>query len=59
MNRLTTGPASREEILNALKAYQGAIVMASHDEGAWEALDPERALLPDAVEDLVVEGYQD
>ena len=53
-------PASREEILNALKAYQGAIVMVSHDEGAVEALDPERVLLlPDAVEDLWSKEYQD
>lgn len=53
-------PASREEILNALKNYQGAIVMVSHDEGAVEALDPERVLLlPDAVEDLWSKEYQD
>lgn len=53
-------PASREEILNALKAYQGAIVMVSHDEGAVEALNPERVLLlPDAVEDLWSKDYQD
>ncbi|WP_298490300.1 ribosomal protection-like ABC-F family protein [uncultured Rothia sp.] len=53
-------PASREEILNALKAYQGSIVMVSHDEGAVEALDPERVLLlPDAVEDLWSKDYQD
>ena len=37
-------PASRKEILNALKAYKGAIVMVSHDEGAVEALNPERVL---------------
>ena len=53
-------PASREEILNALKAYTGAIVMVSHDEGAVEALNPERVLLlPDAVEDLWSKDYQD
>ena len=53
-------PASREEILNALKAYTGAIVMVSHDEGAIEALNPERVLLlPDAVEDLWSKDYQD
>ena len=53
-------PASREEILNALKAYTGAIVMVSHDEGAVEALSPERVLLlPDAVEDLWSKDYQD
>lgn len=53
-------PTSREEILNALKAYTGAIVMVSHDEGAVEALNPERVLLlPDAVEDLWSKDYQD
>ena len=53
-------PASREEILNALKAYTGAVVMVSHDEGAVEALNPERVLLlPDAVEDLWSKDYQD
>ena len=52
-------PASRKEILNALKAYKGAIVMVSHDEGAVEALNPERVLLlPDAVEDLWSKEYQ-
>ena len=53
-------PASREEILHAQKAYQGAIVMVAHDEGAVEALNPERVLLlPDAVEDLWSKEYQD
>ena len=53
-------PASREEILNALKAYTGASGMVSHDEGAVEALNPERVLLlPDAVEDLWSKDYQD
>ena len=53
-------PASRKEILDALKAYKGAIVMVSHDEGAVEALNPERVLLlPDAVEDLWSKEYQD
>ena len=45
-------PASREEILAALRAYRGAIVLVTHDEGAVEALAPERVvLLPDGVED--------
>ena len=35
-------PASREEILAALRRYQGAIVLVTHDEGAVEALAPER-----------------
>jgi ATPase subunit of ABC transporter with duplicated ATPase domains len=45
-------PASREEILAALRAYRGAIVLVTHDEGAVHALSPERVvLLPDGVED--------
>lgn len=45
-------PASREEILGALATYTGAVVLVSHDEGAVEALNPERVLiLPDGVED--------
>ena len=53
-------PASRAEILNALKTYEGAIVMVSHDEGAVEALSPERVLmLPDGIEDHWTKEYQD
>jgi len=45
-------PASREEILGALAGYTGAVVLVSHDEGAVQALNPERVLiLPDGVED--------
>jgi ATPase subunit of ABC transporter with duplicated ATPase domains len=45
-------PASREEILGALAGYAGAVVLVSHDEGAVEALNPERVLLmPDGTED--------
>jgi ATPase subunit of ABC transporter with duplicated ATPase domains len=45
-------PASREEILGALATYTGAVVLVSHDEGAVEALNPERVLvMPDGVED--------
>ena len=33
-------PASREEILGALRDYQGAVVLVTHDEGAVEALQP-------------------
>ena len=45
-------PASRAEILSALRRYAGAIVLVTHDEGAVEALQPERVvLLPDGVED--------
>ncbi|MDT5146037.1 MAG: hypothetical protein QOC58_682, partial [Mycobacterium sp.] len=46
-------PASREEVLSALRGYKGAIVLVTHDEGAVEALSPERVLLlPDGVEDI-------
>ncbi len=45
-------PGSRAEILSALRRYQGAIVLVTHDEGAVDALAPERVvLLPDGVED--------
>ncbi len=53
-------PASRHEILAALRRYQGAIVLVTHDEGAVEALSPERViLLPDGVEDIWNEGLAD
>jgi ATPase subunit of ABC transporter with duplicated ATPase domains len=53
-------PASREEVLKALTAYEGAVVLVTHDEGAVEALSPERLiLLPDGVEDLWNDGYAD
>ena len=45
-------PASRAEVLRALTTYQGAVVLVTHDEGAVEALAPEKVLLlPDGVED--------
>ena len=51
-------PASRDEILGALAAYSGSVVLVSHDEGAVEALDPERVLImPDGVEDLWTKDY--
>ncbi|MEA9983741.1 MULTISPECIES: ABC-F family ATP-binding cassette domain-containing protein [Subtercola] len=53
-------PASREEILDALANYAGAVVLVSHDEGAVMALNPERVLiLPDGVEDHWNKEYQD
>ncbi|KWX04372.1 ABC transporter [Carbonactinospora thermoautotrophica] len=53
-------PASREEVLAALRTYTGAIVLVTHDEGAVEALNPERIiLLPDGVEDLWSDEYAD
>ncbi|WP_300766645.1 ABC-F family ATP-binding cassette domain-containing protein [uncultured Bifidobacterium sp.] len=53
-------PASRDEILKAISRYEGAIVLVTHDEGAVQALDPERVLLmPDGDEDLWNDGYLD
>ncbi|QDO90372.1 ABC-F family ATP-binding cassette domain-containing protein [Ornithinimicrobium ciconiae] len=53
-------PASREEVLSALRTYEGAVVLVSHDEGAVTALEPERVLLlPDGVEDHWNQDYQD
>jgi ATPase subunit of ABC transporter with duplicated ATPase domains len=53
-------PASREEILGALSTYTGAVVLVSHDEGAVEALNPDRVLiLPDGVEDHWNKEYAD
>jgi ATPase subunit of ABC transporter with duplicated ATPase domains len=53
-------PASRAEILSALRRYAGAVVLVSHDEGAVEALNPERVvLLPDGVEDHWGADYLD
>lgn len=51
-------PASREEVLSAIQRYTGAIVLVTHDEGAVQALQPERVIvLPDGVEDLWSEDY--
>jgi ATPase subunit of ABC transporter with duplicated ATPase domains len=45
-------PASRDQVLGALRSYRGAIVLVTHDEGAVQALAPEKVLLlPDGVED--------
>ena len=53
-------PASRDEVLAALRTYEGAIVLVTHDEGAVQALAPERLiLLPDGVEDLWSAEYAD
>ncbi|WP_435057265.1 ABC-F family ATP-binding cassette domain-containing protein [Streptomyces sp. bgisy060] len=52
-------PVSRGEVLGAVGAYPGAIVMVTHDEGAIDALRPDRVLLlPDADEDLWSEDYR-
>ena len=46
-------PVSREQVLDALRTYTGAIVLVTHDEGAVDALSPDKViLLPDGVEDM-------
>ncbi len=53
-------PASREQVLDALRSYVGAVVLVTHDPGAAEALDPQRVvLLPDGTEDHWSEEYRD
>ncbi|MEQ4549071.1 ABC-F family ATP-binding cassette domain-containing protein [Nocardioides kribbensis] len=53
-------PASREEVLAAIRTYEGAISLVTHDEGAVRALEPDRVLLlPDGDEDLWNDGYAD
>jgi ATPase subunit of ABC transporter with duplicated ATPase domains len=53
-------PASREEVLAAIRTYKGAIVLVTHDEGAVAALEPDRVLLlPDGDEDLWNDTYAD
>ncbi len=45
-------PVSREQVLDAIARYAGAIVLVTHDPGAVTALKPDRAiLLPDGDED--------
>ena len=51
-------PASREQVLDALRSYQGAVVLVTHDPGAAEALQPQRVvLLPDGTEDHWSDDY--
>ena len=46
-------PVSREQVLDAIARFPGAIVLVTHDPGAVQALKPDRAiLLPDGVEDI-------
>ncbi|MEU6474630.1 ABC-F family ATP-binding cassette domain-containing protein [Streptomyces massasporeus] len=53
-------PASRAEVLAAVGTYPGAIVMVTHDEGAVDALRPDRVLLlPEAEEDLWDDDYRE
>jgi ATPase subunit of ABC transporter with duplicated ATPase domains len=53
-------PVSRAQVLDALRTYKGAIVLVTHDEGAVQALSPEKViLLPDGVEDAWSEELAD
>jgi ATPase subunit of ABC transporter with duplicated ATPase domains len=53
-------PASREQVLAALRSYAGAVVLVTHDAGAVTALNPERViLLPDGTEDHWSAEYLD
>jgi ATPase subunit of ABC transporter with duplicated ATPase domains len=51
-------PASREQVLDALRSYVGSVVLVTHDPGAAEALEPQRVvLLPDGTEDHWSDDY--
>jgi len=51
-------PASREQVLDALRSYLGAVVLVTHDPGAADALHPQRVvLLPDGTEDYWSQDY--
>jgi ATPase subunit of ABC transporter with duplicated ATPase domains len=53
-------PDSRQQVLTALRSYEGAVVLVSHDRGAVEALQPDRVIiLPEATEDFFSEEYLD
>ncbi|MER7078786.1 ATPase components of ABC transporters with duplicated ATPase domains [Saccharopolyspora kobensis] len=53
-------PASREQVLDALRSFTGAVVLVTHDPGAVQALEPERViLLPDGTEDHWSDDYLD
>jgi ATPase subunit of ABC transporter with duplicated ATPase domains len=45
-------PASREQVLDALRHFAGSVVLVTHDAGAVEALAPDKVIvLPDGTED--------
>jgi ATPase subunit of ABC transporter with duplicated ATPase domains len=51
-------PASRAQVLDALRRFTGAVVLVSHDPGAVEALHPDKVIvLPDGTEDLWSADY--
>lgn len=53
-------PVSREQVLDALRTYTGAVVLVTHDPGAVRALEPERVIImPDGDEDLWSDEYME
>jgi ATPase subunit of ABC transporter with duplicated ATPase domains len=53
-------PASREQVLEALRRFTGAVVLVTHDSGAVEALGPDKVIvLPDGTEDHWSADYLD
>src|SRR5699024_3836694 len=53
-------PVSREQVVDALLTYIGAVVLVTHDPGAVEALEPERVIvLPDGTEDHWSDEYME
>jgi ATPase subunit of ABC transporter with duplicated ATPase domains len=53
-------PASREQVLDALRRFTGAVVLVTHDSGAVEALSPDKVIvLPEGTEDLWSSEYLD
>lgn len=53
-------PASREQVLEALRSFSGAVVLVTHDPGAVDALQPERVIvLPEGTEDFWSEEYRE
>src|SRR5699024_8689103 len=53
-------PQPREHVLDALRTYEGAVVLVTDDPGAVRALEPERVIvLPDGVEDLWNDEYME
>ncbi|HZK32528.1 MAG TPA: ABC-F family ATP-binding cassette domain-containing protein [Corynebacterium sp.] len=53
-------PQSREQVLDALKTYTGAVVLVTHDPGAVRALEPERVIImPEGDEDLWSDDYME
>ncbi|MHA2789013.1 ABC-F family ATP-binding cassette domain-containing protein [Corynebacterium sp. S7] len=53
-------PQSREQVLDALGTYTGAVVLVTHDPGAVRALKPERVIImPEGDEDMWNDEYME